>query len=336
MKSIYSLQTDKGAQCLICPHKCNLAEGQYGICRTRVNHDGLICSDVYGRLCAFNMDPVEKKPLLHFLPGSQCLSVASAGCNLRCRNCQNWDVSQASPSEVHSIAMTPDRLVNACLEEGCPSIAFTYTEPLTYYEYVYDTARLAHQRGIKTILVSAGYVNKDPIRHLSTCLDAANIDLKSFSDDIYVKLNGAHLQPVLDTLLTLKDAGVWLEITNLLIPEVNDDAEMISNMCHWLADNGFASFPLHFSRFFPMYKMEQSSPTPLETLLKARDIAQSEGMQYVYIGNAGEIEGENTVCPVCHKLIVRRKGFDVLENNIENGTCKYCGTPIPGRWTHTE
>jgi pyruvate formate lyase activating enzyme len=279
------------------------------------------------------MDPVEKKPLLHFIPGSQCLSVASVGCNFHCKNCQNWEISQASASEVSSISMAPNRLINACLEAGCPSIAFTYTEPLTYYEYVYDSARLAHEQGIKTILVSAGYINQDPCRHLASYLDAANIDLKSFSDDIYMKVSGGHLQPVLDTLLTLKDAGVWLEITNLLIPGVNDDAGMIRRMCRWLADNGFASFPLHFSRFFPMYQMDQMQPTSLESLLTAREIAQSEGLQYVYIGNVGEMEGENTFCPVCHKRIVRRNGFDVLENNIEEGKCKFCGTPISGRWS---
>lgn len=332
MKSIFSLRTEKGAQCVICPHNCNLSEGQYGVCRTRVNHDGLICSEVYGRLCAFNMDSVEKKPLLHFLPGSQCLSVASAGCNFRCRNCQNWEISQVSSAEVHSISMTPDRLVSTCLEEGCPSIAFTYTEPLTYYEYIYDTARLAHEQGLKTILVSAGYANKEPIRHLAPYLDAANIDLKSFSDEIYVKVNGGHLQPVLDTLHILKDAGVWLEVTNLLIPTVNDDATMIREMCCWLAANGFASFPLHFSRFFPMYKMEQLQSTPLESLLTARDIAKSEGLQYVYIGNAEEMEGENTLCPVCHKLLVRRRGYEVQENHIRDGRCSFCGYIVSGRW----
>ena len=333
VKSVFSHRTEKGAQCVICPHNCNLAEGQYGICRNRVNHDGIICSEAYGHLCAFNIDPVEKKPLLHFFPGSQCLSVASTGCNLRCQNCQNWETSQVSAADVHFISMSPERLVEYCLEEGCLSIAYTYTEPLTYYEYVYDVARLAHEHGIKNILVSAGYVNKDPIRNLSLYLDAANIDLKSFSDDLYVKVNYGHLQPILDTLLILRDAGVWLEITNLLIPLINDDAEMIKRMCHWLVKNGFASNPLHFSRFFPMYKMDKLSPTPLASLLKARDIAQDEGMQYVYIGNVGEMEGENTICPVCHKQLVRRKGFDVLENYIDKGQCKYCSALIAGRWS---
>lgn len=333
VKSVFSRRTEKGAQCVICPHNCNLADGQYGICRSRVNHDGLICSEAYGRLCAFNMDPVEKKPLLHFLPGSQCLSVASTGCNLRCLNCQNWEISQASPEKVHSLSMSPDRLVSTCLDDGCPSIAFTYTEPLTYYEYVYDAARLAHQQGVKTILVSAGYVNKDPISHLAPYLDAANIDLKSFSDDIYIKVNHGHLQPVLDTLLILKEAGVWLEITNLLIPTVNDDEAMIRRMCHWLMENGFENYPLHFSRFFPMYKMQSLEPTPLQTLLRVREIAQEEGLKYVYIGNANEVEGENTICPSCHKLLVGRDGFAVRENHISEGKCYFCGASIAGRWS---
>jgi pyruvate formate lyase activating enzyme len=324
--------TGKGAKCDICPHECNLAEGQHGLCKSRVNRGGKIISEVYGHLCALNIDPVEKKPLLHFHQGSNCLSIASTGCNLACRNCQNWEVSQAMPSEVNSIDMSPEHLIMMCISKRCRTIAYTYTEPLTWYEYTRDCAELAHRHGISNILVSAGYINPAPLKEIAPLIDAANIDLKSFSNEIYQKINHASLAPVLATLVTLLKAGTWLEITNLVIPGINDDEELIRQMCRWLKENGFADCPLHFSRFFPNYMMRDTQPTPLKTLLMAHDIAIDEGMHFVYIGNVGEIEGENTTCPDCGKILVRRDGYTVLDNRIKSGCCPDCGTKIAGIW----
>ena len=272
-------------ECRLCPHHCHIAEGKAGICRSRRNHDGMLVSEVYGKPCALAIDPVEKKPLYHFHPGTTCLSLACTGCNFRCLNCQNHDISQASPEQADYYRLSPEEVVSLCLKHHCPGIAYTYTEPLTYIEYITYTSRLAHEAGLWNILVTAGYVCQEPLADLLPYLDAANIDLKSFSDDIYKKVSGGRLQPVLDTILAMRDAGVWIELTNLVIPGVNDDMQMIRQMCRWLADNHLTEAPLHFSRFFPRYKMQDIQPTPLHTLQAAKRIAEEEGMRYVYLGN---------------------------------------------------
>ena len=274
-----------GVECQVCPHHCHIGEGKTGICHSRRNHDGRLVSEVYGKPCALAIDPVEKKPLYHFHPGTTCLSIACTGCNFRCLNCQNHDISQASPEQADYYNLSPEEVVSLCLKHHSPGIAYTYTEPLTYIEYITDTARLAHEAGLWNILVTAGYVCQEPLADLLPYLDAANIDLKSFSDDIYKRVNGGRLQPVLDTILAMRDASVWIEITNLVIPGINDDMQMIRQMCRWLADNQFAEAPLHFSRFFPRYKMQDIQPTPLHTLQSAKRIAEEEGMKYVYLGN---------------------------------------------------
>ena len=245
------------------------------------------------------IDPIEKKPLYHFHPGTTCLSIACTGCNFRCLNCQNHEISQVSPQDVNYYELQPSEVVALCQKHHCPSIAYTYTEPLTYIEYITDTARKAHEAGLWNILVSAGYVCQEPLSHLLPYLDAANVDLKSFSESIYQRVSGGHLQPVLDTILAMRDAGVWLEITNLVIPGINDDMQMIKEMCKWLKDNGLSKAPLHFSRFFPRYKMQDTPPTPRQTLYAAKDtpptprqtlyaakqIAEEEGIKHVYLGN---------------------------------------------------
>ena len=282
----YYQQLDNGVvECLLCPHHCRIANGKTGRCRSRMNHDGVLVSEVYGKPCALAIDPIEKKPLYHFHPGATCLSLACTGCNFRCLNCQNHDISQIAPDDADHYHLTPQHVVDLCLQHHCPGIAYTYTEPLTYIEYVIDCARLAREKGLWNILVSAGYVCQEPLADLLPYLDAANIDLKSFSDDIYQRVSGGHLQPVLDTILAMKQAGVWIELTNLVIPGVNDNMEMIRRMCCWLVDNGLAEAPLHFSRFFPRYKMQDLPPTPIQTLRAAKQIAAEEGMQHVYLGN---------------------------------------------------
>ena len=272
-------------ECQLCPHHCRIADGKTGICRSRRNEGGVLVSEVYAKPCSLAIDPIEKKPLYHFHPGTTCLSLACTGCNFRCLNCQNHEISQVSPADVDHYELVPSDVVSLCQKYRCPGIAYTYTEPLTYLEYIIDTARLAHEAGLWNILVTAGYVCQEPLKDLLPYLDAANVDLKSFSDDIYKRVSGGHLQPVLDTILAMKQAGVWLEITNLLIPGVNDDTHMIRQMCRWLVDNGLAEAPLHFSRFFPRYKMQDIPPTPLHTLKAARQVAEEEGILHVYLGN---------------------------------------------------
>ncbi len=281
----YQLSADGVVECLLCPHRCRIAEGRSGRCGSRHNVQGVLYSEVYGRPCALAIDPIEKKPLYHFHPGTTCLSLACTGCNLRCLNCQNHDISQARPEEVPSYRLTPQQVVQLCLEHHCPGIAYTYTEPLTYLEYIIDIARLAHDHGLWNILVTAGYVCQHPLADLLPYLDAANVDLKSFSDAIYQQVSGVHLTPVLDTILAMRDAGVWLELTNLLIPGINDDRTMIHTMCQWLVANQMQEVPLHFSRFFPRYRMSALEPTPLSTLRDARRIATEEGLRHVYLGN---------------------------------------------------
>jgi len=281
----YERREDGTVVCQLCPHYCRIADGKTGICRSRRNHHGMLVSEVYSRPCAVAIDPIEKKPLYHFHPGTTCLSIACTGCNFRCLNCQNHDISQAAPDAVSHYRLSPKEVVDLCLQHHCPGIAYTYTEPLTYIEYVIDTARLAHEAGLWNILVTAGYVCQQPLADLLPYLDAANIDLKSFSDHIYQHVSGGQLAPVLNTILAMRDAGVWIELTNLVIPTVNDDMAMIRRMCQWITDNGLADAPLHFSRFFPRYKMQNIPPTPLRTLQAARQVAQEEGMRNVYLGN---------------------------------------------------
>jgi len=272
-------------ECLLCPHHCHIAEGRTGICGSRRNDKGKLYSKVYGHPCALAIDPIEKKPLYHFHPGTKCLSLACTGCNFRCLNCQNHDISQVKPDDVPSYKLTPQQVVDLCLEHHCPGIAYTYTEPLTYMEYIIDIAKRAHQYGLWNILVTAGYVCQEPLSDLLPYLDAANIDLKSFSDDIYQRVSGGHLSTVLDTILAMRNAGVWVELTNLIIPSVNDDMDMIRQMCQWIVQHQLSKSPLHFSRFFPQYKMSDLTPTPVSTLRKAKEIAISEGIQHVYLGN---------------------------------------------------
>lgn len=282
----YYQRLDDGAvECQLCPHRCRIADGKTGRCRSRRNHHGILASEVYGKPCALAVDPIEKKPLYHFHPGTTCLSLACTGCNFRCLNCQNHDISQASPADVNHYELMPEEVVALCVKHRCPGIAYTYTEPLTYIEYIIDTARLAHEKGLWNILITAGYVNPEPLADLLPYLDAANIDLKSFSDEIYREVSGGRLQPVLDTILAMKEAGVWIELTNLVIPGINDDMEMIRRMCRWLCENGLATAPLHFSRFFPRYKMQDAAHTPVQTLRMAQQVALEEGIQHVYLGN---------------------------------------------------
>jgi len=331
-EAMHYIKTPRGIKCKLCPQACDIKESETGECHTRTaQNDKLICI-AYGNPCAVHVDPIEKKPLYHFKPGSKAYSVATAGCNLACLNCQNWTISQVSPMETRNMDLMPDKVVSEAMYYGCSSIAYTYSDPVAFYEYTYDTCQVAHRNGIRNVFISAGYINEEPLRQLAPYLDAANIDLKSFDNEIYEMLNAGTLQPVLDTLKILYEEGVWLEITNLVVPEWTDKIDMIRKMCDWLYDNGLYNCPLHFSRFTPMYKLSNLPPTPKTMLEDAFRAAKESGMKYVYIGNVPGHSGENTACPSCEKIILERTGYKIGKNHIREGKCKFCGEVIPGVW----
>ena len=281
----YTKLEDDTVRCELCPHHCLMKPGNRGLCRSRVNHEGRLYSEAYGHPCALAIDPIEKKPLYHFHPGEECLSLACTGCNLRCKGCQNHDISQVKPADTDFYQLSPEELISTARKHRQNIIAYTYTEPLTWYEYTLDCAQLAHKNGMMNVLVSAGYINEEPLRQIAPFLDAANIDLKYFNDETYRRMSGASLEPILKTLKILREHHVWLEITHLMIPGT-ETAEEFRAMCCWLSQNGFSNTPLHLSRFFPRYQLQQGyGPTPISTLRKAKDIARKEGIRHVYLGN---------------------------------------------------
>jgi pyruvate formate lyase activating enzyme len=330
---LYKKRANKKVVCGICPNRCVMEPGDRSVCRSKVNVDGTMYTLAYGNPCSVNIDPVEKKPLFHFKPRSKTFSIATTGCNFRCLNCQNWEISQAKPHEVRHYDFFPDDVIDAVQRSGAPSIAYTYSEPITFFEYMLETARLARENGVDNLLVSNGYINRKPLLELCKVLDGANINLKSLSDDIYRKLNGGRLQPVLNTFKTMHEQGVHFEMTNLVVPGYVDDGDMVKQMCRWILENLGPDYPLHFLRFFPKYKLDRLAPTPLSTLIRFRELAMAEGIRYVYVGNASFREGNNTYCHHCKKLLVERLGYIIPTYNLDGDRCKYCETVIPGRWT---
>ena len=320
-------------QCQVCPNRCVLSPGDRSVCRSKVNIGGKLYSLAYGNPCSVNVDPIEKKPLNHFYPGTPIFSIATTGCNFRCLNCQNWEISQRKPEEVRHYELFPPDVVKTAQKNKVPSIAYTYSEAITYYEYMYDTAKIASEAGLKNVLVSNGYINKKPLIDLAKYLDGANINLKSFDNSIYLALNGGMLWPVLDTFKTLHNEGVWFEMTTLVVPTYVDDPEMNKRMCGWILEELGPDYPLHFLRFFPQYKLTRLPPTPISTLEQFRDLALKEGIHYVYLGNVPGHKGCNTYCHNCGKMLIERRGYVLGQPQIENGRCKFCRTPIPGRWT---
>ena len=332
-EAMFQEETARGIMCRICPNECVLKEGELSKCNNRRVIKSKLYTLAFGNPCSVNVDPIEKKPLYHFLPGTRAFSIATAGCNLVCLNCQNWTISQISPDKSRNYDLMPERVVAECISKGCDSIAYTYSEPVTFYEYVFETATLARKAGIKNIMKSNGYIYPEPLKKLCSVIDAANIDLKGFSESTYLKLSGGKLQPVLDTLKTYKDMGVWLEITNLVVPTWTDDPVEIRKMCRWLADNGFIKTPVHFSRFYPTYKLEQLPPTPVDILNKAAKIASEEGLEHVYTGNVPGNELSDTKCPSCRSTLITRQGYRITANIIKNGKCSNCGTSVEGVWS---
>ncbi len=323
---------DGRMQCDLCPRDCRLHEGQRGACFVRQRIGDQMVLTTYGRSSGFCIDPVEKKPLNHFYPGSSILSFGTAGCNLACKFCQNWDISKSKDMDRLADQASPAAIAQAAIDGGCKSIAFTYNDPVIFAEYAMDVADACRARGVKTVAVTAGYIHDQPRREFYAKMDAANVDLKAFTDEFYVKLCGAHLKPVLDTLVYLKhETDVWFEITTLLIPGKNDSVEEITAMCKWIMKELGPDVPLHFTAFHPDYKMDDLPPTPPATLHRARQIALDTGLHYVYTGNIHDSEGGTTFCPSCKAALIVRDWYNIERCDITpDGKCPHCATPVAG------
>jgi len=319
--------------CELCPRKCTIADRERGYCGVRENHEGKYYTLVHSRVCGLNVDPIEKKPLFHFLPGTRAYSLATAGCNVECKFCQNWQISQYRPEQIDSIKLTPENVLKSAKSTGSKTIAYTYSEPVIFYEYMYDTARLTKEKGLHNVMISNGYIQEKPIRELCNYLSAVKIDLKSFSEKFYKDVCAGELKPVLKTLLTLKEIGIWFEIVVLIIPTLNDGKEEIKEMCTWVKKYLGEQVPVHFTRFRPTYRIKNLPPTPVKTLEYCRNIALDMGLQFSYVGNVPGHEGENTFCPHCKNVLIRRAGYRILENQIDENGCKGCGQTVPGVWS---
>jgi len=297
-----------------------------------MNIGGRLKSLVYGKPCAVHIDPIEKKPLFHYLPGTGSFSIATAGCNLHCMYCQNWEISQREPENTRNVDLPPEEVVSQAIARDCRTIAYTYSEPVIFFEYAQDTGQLAHEKGLLNVWVTAGYINPKPLNEAVGFVDAANIDLKGITDEFYKTMSGGTLKPVLNTIKTMKERGVWVELTNLVVPTYNDTRDDFSMLSDWIVKNVGVEVPLHFSRFWPIFQLKNLPPTPEEVLTHARNIAMSKGIQYVYVGNVPGHEGNNTYCPICKNIVIKRRGYMILEYNIVGGKCKFCNHTIPGRW----
>jgi len=323
---------DNMVRCDLCPRQCDTVDGERGDCGVRENRKGTYITLAYGNPCAVHIDPIEKKPLFHVLPGSASYSLATAGCNLHCKFCQNWEISQARPEETYNFDLAPEAIVKAARETNCPTIAHTYVEPMIFYEYMLDIGKLSRSAGVINVCHTAGYINPKPLEALCAVIQAACVDLKAFTEDFYHDLVGATLAPVLEALKLMRRRGVHLEIVNLVIPQYNDQPADITRMCTWIKEELGELTPLHFSRFYPLYKMKNHYPTPVATLEQARQLALAAGLKYVYIGNVREHPAENTHCHSCGQVIIGRRGYRVSDIKMTKGACGFCGAKIPGIW----
>jgi len=332
---------DGRVQCDLCPRFCKLHEGQRGLCFVRANQNGAIVLTTYGRSSGYCVDPIEKKPLNHFLPGTPVLSFGTAGCNLACKFCQNWDISKSREIDTLADAASPEKIARVTEALGCRSVAYTYNDPVIFHEYAIDVAQACHERGIRSVAVTAGYVTAEPRKEFYRYMDAANVDLKGFTEDFYWKLTGGHLQPVLETLEYLRhETQVWFELTTLLIPGHNDSSDEIERMCRWVVEHLGPDVPMHFTAFHPDWKMLDVPPTPAATLTRARRIALEHGVRYAYTGNVHDKAGESTYCHQCGELLIGRDWYVLSDWNLTaDGRCRHCGTRLagvfeaaPGRW----
>ena len=328
----YKKLPDARIRCEICPKQCEIADLERGYCGNKENRKGIYYSLVYGRCCSAHIDPIEKKPLFHYLPSTEAFSIAAAGCNFECKFCQNWQIAQYRPEQVEDFYLPPREVVSLAREKKCPTIAYTYSEPVVFYEYMLDTAKLGRSKGIGSVMISNGFINEAPLMELCRHLTGIKIDLKGFSEKFYKEYCSGELKPVLDTLKRLSTAGIWYEIVVLLIPTLNDSRDEIRQMCGWIKSELGVEVPVHFTRFHPMYKIQNLPSTPVKTLEEARAIARQTGLHYVYLGNVSGHEGENTYCPKCQEVVIGRVGFHIIKNALKKGACPSCGHRIPGVW----
>jgi len=324
---------DRAVRCTLCPRECVVADVERGYCGVRENRGGDYKTLVYGALCSLHVDPIEKKPLFHYLPGTTALSVATPGCNIECKFCQNWEISQFRPEQVHTVNVPPENLVELATREGHPTIAYTYSEPVVFYEYMHDTAALGRENGVGSVIISNGYIKEEPLRQLCRHLTGVKVDLKAFTESFYRDQCAGRLEPVLRALEILADIGIHTEIVVLIIPTLNDSVREIGEMTSWIVSHMGEEVPLHFSRFHPTYRLQNLPPTPVETLELARRVAMDGGLQYVYIGNVVMHEAENTYCPSCGNIVIRRIGYSTDASGLRDGGCASCGHSIPGVWT---
>ena len=327
----YEQLNNKTVKCHLCAHHCVIARDKRGICGVRENRSGSLYTLVYGKSIAENIDPIEKKPLFHFMPGSKSFSIATAGCNFRCLHCQNYEISQMPRDRDVIIGknLSPEDIVARARETGCKSISYTYTEPTIYYEYAFDIAKRAHEEGLKNIFVTNGYITAGPLREISPYLDAANIDLKAFTEGFYKKICGARLQPVLDTIRLCRELKIWIELTTLIIPTHNDRPHELEQIASFIRELG-PDIPWHVTAYHPTYLLTDLPRTPVTTLVQAREIGRRAGLRYVYTGNIADEQGENTYCYNCGELLVERRGFSVLKNRLVNAHCPQCAFQIDG------
>jgi pyruvate formate lyase activating enzyme len=329
---LYQKLGENKVQCNLCAHRCVINPGKKGICKVKENNSGILYTKVYGRTITQNIDPIEKKPLYHFYPGSKAYSIATAGCNFHCRFCQNWDISQITNDEILKSGKkaAPEQIVLNTKQAGCNNIAYTYTEPTIFFEYSFDTARIAHETGLNNIYITNGYMTTEMLEMISPYLDAVNVDLKAFRDETYRRIIGARLQPVLDNLKKIKRLGIWLEVTSLIIPSVNDDPHEIRDMANFVATELGRDVPWHISRFFPAYKMKGIPATPLQTLQMAKKIGLEAGLYFVYLGNLENNGITDTNCPQCGQVLIQRTIFGIIKNIIQDSHCLNCGMEIAG------
>ena len=328
----YKKLKDDRVECELCPRGCKVADLERGYCGVRENRNGKYYTLVHSRVCALNVDPIEKKPLFHYLPGTGAYSIATAGCNIECKFCQNWQISQFRPEQVDNMRLTPEEVVRFAKEKKCKTIAYTYSEPVIFYEYMCDTARVGKREGVGSVMISNGYIKKKPLVELCKVLNAVKIDFKGFTEKFYKETCSGELKPVLESLTTLKETGIWFEIVVLVVPTLNDSEKELKAMCLWINKNLGSDVPIHFTRFHPTYKIKNLPPTPVKTLEKARDIAIESGLNFAYTGNIPGHPGENTYCPGCKEIVIKRIGFTILRNSLKDSKCGNCKHPIPGVW----
>ena len=319
-------------KCKLCPRECAIDDRERGYCGVRENRGGKYYTLVHSRIAAAHVDPIEKKPLFHFLPGALAFSVATAGCNVNCKMCQNWDISQSRPEQVHATYFPPQALADAARQNGCAAVAFTYSEPVVFYEYVIDAAGAAREAGLKSAVISGAYIQQEPLKLLCERVDAIKIDLKGYSQKFYKEVVNGELKPILDALVTIRRLGRWTEIVYLVIPTLNDSDAEFTGLARWVKAELGVDVPVHFTRFHPEYLLKNLPPTPLATLERAKAIADGEGLHFVYLGNVPGHPAESTYCPKCRKPVVERAGFALIHNYLKQGRCPGCQTPIAGKW----